>query len=183
MVKPIIEFGSIKEIQDYLYNTNKRDYLLFVTGINTGLRISDILQLKVKDVRGKDEIRLRMAKTKKIITVEINKTLKKQYKKVLDDTYNDNDYLIKSRNGFNKAICRERAYRILKDAGLKYGIKNIGCHSMRKTFGYYLYETSGRKIEYVQKALGHSNSQVTYRYIGLEDEELRQHINNLGLPE
>lgn len=182
MVKPIIEFGKIKDIQDYLYSTNKRDYLLFVTGINTGLRISDILKLRVKDVRGKSEIKLRMTKTKKTITVEINGTLKKQYKKVLDDSYNDNDYLIKSRNGFNKPICRERAYRILKEVGLLYGVKNVGCHSMRKTFGYYLFETSG-KIEYVQKALGHSNTQVTYRYIGLEDEELRQHLNNLGLPE
>lgn len=182
MVKPIIDFSDIKDIQDYLFATNKRNFLLFVTGINTGLRISDILKLKVKDVRDKTEIKLRMTKTKKVITVEINNTLRKHYKKVLDESYNDNDYLIKSRNGFNKAISRERAYRILKEVGLKYGIKSIGCHSMRKTFGYYLFETSG-KIEYVQKALGHSNSQVTYRYIGLEDEELRQHLNNLGLPE
>ena len=50
IVQPIRDKNKIQEMKIELRKKGTRDYLLFVTGINTGLRISDIIKLKVSDV-------------------------------------------------------------------------------------------------------------------------------------
>ena len=49
-VEPIRDFDLIQDIADYLKDNRERDYVLFMTGIYIGRRISDILPLKVRDV-------------------------------------------------------------------------------------------------------------------------------------
>lgn len=63
-VQPIRDTEQIQQIKDYLKEKNERNYILFVMGINTGLRISDILKLKVGDLKGK-YISMREMKTGK----------------------------------------------------------------------------------------------------------------------
>ncbi len=58
-VEPIRDKQKVRDIQDYLKQTNPRNYIMFITGVYTGLRISDILKLKVKDVKNKEGIYLR----------------------------------------------------------------------------------------------------------------------------
>ena len=61
-VQPIRDPEQIQQIKEYLKEKNARNYILFVMGINTGLRISDILKLKVGDVQG-SHISMREIKT------------------------------------------------------------------------------------------------------------------------
>ncbi len=56
IVQPIRSLEKIQEVKQYLLNKNKRDYFLFIFGINSALRISDILPLQVKDVQNKDHL-------------------------------------------------------------------------------------------------------------------------------
>ena len=79
-VEPIRDAQKVNDIQEYLKRTDERNYILFITGVYTGLRISDILRLKVKDVRDKRFIYLREKKTSKQNIIEINKLLEKEYK-------------------------------------------------------------------------------------------------------
>ena len=65
-VEPIRDVGDIEKMKSYLLASNYRDYLLFVLGINTGLRISDLLKLKVSDIRGKFHIVVTEKKTRLI---------------------------------------------------------------------------------------------------------------------
>lgn len=69
--------NTVMDIARYLKQNNERDYVMFTTGIYSGLRVSDILKLRVKDVRGKDYIAMREKKTKKEKRFIINKNLKK----------------------------------------------------------------------------------------------------------
>jgi len=64
-VEPIRDREKIEEVKMELLKSNYRNYLLFVVGINTGLRIGDMLKLKVKDVRNQTHIILKEEKTNK----------------------------------------------------------------------------------------------------------------------
>ena len=90
----------------------------------------------------------------------------------------DYEFLFKSRKGANKHICRQQAYRILNDAGEKFGLELIGTHTMRKTFGYHLYQQT-KDITLVQKVLGHSSPEITLVYIGLNRERMDTAIRSL----
>lgn len=64
-VQPIRDMNTVMDIARYLKQNNERDYVMFVTGIYSGLRVSDILKLRVKDVRGKDYISMREKRQRK----------------------------------------------------------------------------------------------------------------------
>lgn len=168
-VQPIREIGVINDIADYLRVRSERNYVLFMFGIYTGLRISDILKLRVRDVKNKDYIFIREQKTGKEKRFPINKKLKK----ILDNyakTRKDFEYLFRSRKGMNKPLRREQVYKILKDASEAFGLECIGCHTMRKTFGYFLYRDT-KDAATLKEIFNHADISTTMRYIGVNQEK------------
>ena len=114
--------------------------MLFVIGINTGLRISDLLNLKVDDVKDKEHIVIREKKTGKEKRIKINSTVKTCLFNYIS-TMQDHEYLFQSQKGENKPIQRCQAYCIINKATKKLGIQDqIGTHTLRKTFGYHHYQ-------------------------------------------
>ena len=175
-VQPIRDIKQIETIKKLLKQQSLRDYCLFVLGINSGLRISDLLKLKVSDVseRGKvkDRIRLREKKTNKFKDFPISDNAKKAIKEYLQTRIiNENEPLFISRK--NKGfLMRQRAYWILNEAARSIGIKEkIGTHTLRKTFGYHAYK-NGYDIEIIQKLFNHSSPSITLRYIGITQDKL-----------
>lgn len=107
-VQPIRDMDTILDIARYLRSKSEREYVMFVTGIYSGLRISDILKLRVRDIRGKDHISIREKKTGKEKRFLINKNLKKileEYTKGKDDL----EYLLENPRT-HKPITRQWAY-------------------------------------------------------------------------
>ncbi len=176
-VDPIRSTKKIHEMEEYLKRQSLRNMVLFQCGIYTGLRISDILKFRVSDFRNKDEITLRETKTGKKRTFEINPILKKSIDQYISDMEPE-DYLIKSRQGFNKSISAAMAWVILREAGKAVGIDNIGTHSMRKTFGFHYYQKT-KDIETLKEIFNHSDSSVTKRYIGITQQTVNFAIKNL----
>ncbi len=175
-VKPIRE-DKIDEFKSVLKEKNIRDYIMFELGLNLGLRISDILKLRVKDVHNKDILYIVEQKTDKFKEVPISPQLKKELKKYCENKA-EYEYLIKSRKGFNEPIKRQRAYRILKDVSKMIGIERIGTHSMRKTFGRKYYKRFN-DMEELRKYFNHDRVETTRRYIGVEQEEINKKIRSL----
>jgi len=169
LVEPIREKEIVAEIKAYLKERNQRNYILFLLGVDTGLRISDILQLRVKDVQGW-RIDIKEKKTKKMKRIRMSKELKSEIRKYCEDK-NKNDFLIKSRKGKNQPITRAMAYVILKQVADEFGIDNIGCHSLRKTFGYMFYHQF-KDVAALQEIFNHSDPKITLRYIGINQESL-----------
>lgn len=101
-VEPIRDADIFHDIQATIQKENPRNYILIMTGTYTGLRISDILKLKVKDVKDKKYIDIREKKTGKRNLIEINTELKQAYKEYCFDM-NQEDYLFRKGNK-NKAI-------------------------------------------------------------------------------
>ena len=166
VVQPIRSKETIAQFKNILLHRSYRDYILFVIGINTGLRISDILQLKVEDVKG-SHIVITEKKTNKHKRFYINEQLRKELNKYIKGM-NDNDYLFPSRKG-DKPITRVQAYRILNDVAEKLGIDEVGTHTLRKTFGYWHYQQY-KDVAILQDIFNHSSPSVTLRYIGITDD-------------
>lgn len=153
-VQPIRYLKQIETIKWILKQKSLRDYCLFVLGINSGLRISDLLRLRICDVsekgKPKNRIRLREKKTNKFRDFPISDNAKSAIKEYLKTRIiNENEPLFQSRK--NKGfLLRQQAYRILNDVAKSVGIKeNIGTHTLRKIFGYHAYN-NGYDITLIQ---------------------------------
>ena len=161
--------------------TNERDLLLFTLGINTGLRISDLLELKVKDVTSQS-IKLKEIKTGKQRTVTLDDVASKAIKAYLNNNkMQDDNYIFRSRKGENKPITRVQAWTILNDAAKKAKLSiNVGTHTLRKTFGYWAYK-QGIDITLLQQIFNHSTPAITLRYIGITQDDIENVYINLNL--
>lgn len=170
-VEPIRDADVFHDIQATIKKENPRNYVLIMTGTYTGLRISDILKLKVKDVKDKKYIDIREKKTGKRNLIEINPELKKVYKDYCLEM-NEEDYLFRKSN-INKAISRTMAWKIMKDIGNRFGIENLGTHTLRKTFGFHYYKKTG-DIATLMQMYNHSKESITLKYIGITQDKMNQ---------
>ena len=178
-VDPIRDKSLIEEIKTELLKDNYRNYLLFVLGINTGLRIGDILKLKVQDVRNKTHIILKEQKTGKTKKFFINSVLREALDRYIKNM-SDHEYLFQSRNGTNQPLSRSQAYRVLNKAGETAGLDNIGCHSTRKTFGYHHYKQY-KDVALLQELFNHSAPSITLDYIGINQDVMDNSMKNFSL--
>ena len=178
-VEPIRDKNKIKEIKNILKKKSYRNYMLFVLGINTGLRIGDLLSLKVEDVKNKSHIIIKEQKTSKNKQFLINANLRRELNKYIKGM-TDNEYLFQSRVGKNKALSRFQAYRILSTAGREAGLERIACHSTRKTFGYHHYKQH-KDVALLQQLFNHSAPSVTLDYIGVNQDVMDNSMKNFSL--
>ncbi len=178
-VEPIREPEKVKLISTFLKQNSERNYIMFMIGIYSGLRISDILQLRVKDIINKDSIYIKEKKTKKTKLFPINPILKKEIKSYCIGK-DLNEYIVKSRKGKNKPITREMAYKILSETGNLFNLPNLGTHTLRKTFGYHHY-MQYKDVALLQEIFNHSSPTITLRYIGIDQEKINKSIKNFKI--
>ena len=180
-VQPIRDKNKIEAMKKVLKGKSYRDYCFFLLGINSGLRISDLLNLKVSDVldkkgKVKDRVTIREKKTGKLKNFPFGCNVKKALADYIKQNklYTTPDMpLFPSRKG-NKPITRQHAHRILNEAARAVGIDdNIGTHTLRKTFGYHAYQ-KGMDIILIQETLNHSAPSVTKRYLGVTQDDVDQ---------
>jgi len=155
---------------------SERDYIMFLIGINTGLRVSDLLRLKVSDVRRKKKVIVKEGKTKKIRKINLTNI----YDEIQDYIKTvDSEWMFPSRKG-NHAITTTQAYRQLRKAADMAEVDSIGTHTMRKTFGYWYYKQT-RDVAKLQMILNHAKPEVTLTYIGITEEEIENDLDNFVL--
>ena len=198
-VEPIRNLEVIKQLRAVLKNQSTRNELLFILGINVGLRIGDILKLKIGDVVKpnkvpRDYVIIKEEKTDKTKKLYLGEIVKETILNLMHENPNfeTDDYLFKSRKGENQPITRQQAYRILNSAAASLGLVErdeagviimgeIGTHTLRKTFGYHAYQ-SGVSLELLMQIFNHSSKSQTLKYIGITEEEKKGvYLNsNLG---
>ena len=181
-VEPIRDKKKILAIKANLKDIdNPRNYLLFVMGINLALRISDLLNLKVKDIIDKTGnikkyLHIQEGKTNRQAKIYINDTVKTALNYYLDKAkgIEPDTYLFKSERS-NKKLDRVRAWGLIQKWTKEVGLEGerFGTHSLRKTWGYQA-RKQGLSIEQISEKLGHKSVTVTRRYIGISQEEINQ---------
>lgn len=175
VVQPIRDYDKLESMQRILQNKGDRDYILMLMGLYTALRISDILRVRVEDIQ-KEYFNIREKKTSKLRRIYLHPKLSRALRDYIANK-EPYEYLFKSREGANRPITRARAYGILKDAATEVGLESIGTHSLRKTFGYWVYKDT-KDVAALQKLFNHSNPEETLRYIGIEQDNVDQLIKN-----
>ena len=189
--QPIKKLDEIESLKEYFCSKNEiRNYVLIVMGVNTALRISDLLQLKWEDVwdfgnqKFKEHIEIKEQKTKKKTNVYINQNcqvslneLQKHYNYQIEPQF----YIFKSRTGENRPIGRNRAYVIIKKACEELGYEgNLSCHSLRKTFGYHAWK-QGTSPAIIMAIYNHSSMEITQRYLSIEQDDKDEVYKNIIL--
>jgi integrase len=178
-VEPIRDIEKIQEIKEYLLRRSYRNYLLFIFGINSGLRISDILPLRVMDVKYAKHLIIKEKKTKNIRKTIITENLRMEIERYTRKMANS-EYLFPSQKG-NKPISRVQAWQIIHNAAKECGVEEpIGTHTLRKTFGYHFYQKT-KDVAMLQYIFGHSSPEITLRYIGINDEMVSKALEEFSL--
>lgn len=189
-VQPIKDPAVVDAIRNYLKNTNERNYIFFSLGVYSGLRVSDLLSLKVSAVRDQFYIELleqktantrkRKKKKKFIIHPSLLPDLSRYIEGMEDDEYLFPSRQRKRTGKGGEPFDRSTAYKMLKDVAKRFGLKDIGTHTMRKTWGYRLYKDDPENLALLMDMFGHSETSITLRYLGLTQEAMDEAIKRLS---
>jgi len=180
-VEPIRKIKDIKAITRLL-KSRPRDYLLWLAGINNGLRANDIVQLRyrqVEDLRSGAVIKIIESKTGKPNILVINKSVHKALEIYIKAINPDpEDYLFRSRKG-NSHISSQTVGNMIRSWASTINLKGqYGAHTLRKTWGYHQRVNHGAGFELLCKRYNHSSPAVTMRYLGIEDKEVCELLMN-----
>jgi len=201
--EPIKDMDDIIRISKYLISKKRfRDNMLFIVGINFGLRISDLrvlrfTQLINDDCTFRDRFPVFEKKTRNTRKVKrnryitINTAVVEAITLYLENTpgVKLSDYMFESIStnclGRGKPISRQGVDQMLKGVAKDLGLgMRIATHSLRKTFAYHQMVMSGndpRKLLLLQKMFGHSTAAQTLDYIGITSEEIDEAYRALNL--
>lgn len=175
---PLISFEEIKEVKEYLAKRDPRDYALFSFGINTAYRASDLLALKVKDVRSLkpgDTLVTREKKTKKTRPVTLNNAAFAAIQPLLDAP--DDAPLFRSQRGGPLTV--GALGNLVKMWAAKCGLKgSYSSHTLRKTFGRMQVVEFGLPVYVLSEILNHSSERITMTYIGLQPDDVAAAYRN-----
>ncbi len=177
-VEPIRDLKDLKNIKKLL-SDKPRDLCIFTIGINTNLRASDLLKLKLGQVRhlqSGQHFTLREKKTGKERTITLNKTVTESIQgllKSMGNDVNDTDYLFQSRKGKGKLSTPTLNAMVkswCRDINLR---GNYGSHTLRKTMGYIHRTVFNTDIPTLMTMFNHSTQRQTLSYLGIQAAEIK----------
>lgn len=191
--EPIKNVKDIQKIKQYLLGKNsKRDYALFVVGINIGLRASDLVKLKVGEIynieRGevREKVRILELKTGKEREFTVNSSAKNALYLYFSErgSLDKDDWVFQSQK--HSSLHVKSVARMIREVGRELGLPyNLSSHSLRKTFGYQAYISNIQKdngfIYTLQSIFNHSSAKTTLRYIDIDIEKISNVYQELNL--
>jgi integrase len=185
-VQPIKDKAKIEEMKIYLKSKSLRNWALFTLGINSALRISDLLALNVDNVMDevgniRERIKVKEIKTSKSKTFPFTAKVTDALNTYIKTEKPINALFPSRKGGHCISITRFQALNILKEAAKEVGIiDNIGTHSLRKTWAYQAYMKKVPLIK-IMDALNHSSEAMTLRYLGLTQSGLDEVYMDMDL--
>ncbi len=178
-IQPLRTQEEINQVLKCMENTEfpERNKFLLLFGINVGLRMSDIVKLKVGDIRDKPKpiiIEQKTGKKRRLYLGNIQDLIN-------DYCYNkqDDDWLFPSRKGHNH-IQVNGVYNIFQKVRQQLGRDDIGTHTMRKTYGYWFYKST-HDLATLQLLFNHSSENITKRYIGVTEDDMENSLKGFKI--
>ncbi len=178
-VDPIRDKDVYNKIKKDLLEWNEKYYIMFLVGTLLGLRINEILQLRVGDVKNKKEHTFRQSKTGKKLVIKFNPELRAALKKYCANR-DPKSALIPSRGNEYKPLSANRAWEVMNYEGKKYGL-HLGTHSMRKTCAYHAYKKYNNDLALIKLWLNHTAERDTLTYIGVTGETVQRAMENFTI--
>lgn len=187
--QPIKQAEEITKLKSFFKEKKDlRNFAMIVMGMNTALRISDLLKLRWDSVydwekqRYYKHIQLTEQKTGKTNIIALNQAVIDALEEWRQICYtSQGDYIFQSRTGNNRPITRSQAYRIINRAAKNLGIEgNISCHSLRKTFGYQAWK-KGVPPAVIMEIYNHTSLEITKRYLAIDQDDKDEVIYSMNL--
>ena len=191
VVQPIRDIETLNKCyeiareHDRKYKSGVSWELILLVGFNTSLRVSDFRRFRVFDLRGKDYAQIQAKKTGKEARILINPSARKEINRLLAGRKGD-EYIFQSRQKSMRThkkepLTRQRIYQIINQIAREAGIEErVGCHTLRKTFGYHYYKMTGDIVS-LQRILCHGYKRETLVYIGVIQESIDESIAKMNM--
>jgi integrase len=194
-VDPIRDPKKIAQIKNQLKGAERyRDLLFFVTGINTALRVSDLLSLTIGQFVDENgtvapKFVIKEEKRGKRNVVTINDSIREvlglyltEHRMIQNNPAHFVFFSTRHANyDYSRPLTRERAWQIVSELCQVVGLTgNYGTHTLRKTWGYHA-RKNGVPMEIIMEKLNHTSFAFTKRYLGITDDELREAAEGLNL--
>ena len=187
--RPLTQLEIQAVLKSFRGKYQARDRALFLLGLKSGLRISELLSLRVGDViqygAAVERISVERRATKgrrEGRTVLLHPEAKEAIEVWLGELdargrLDPDQFLFPSRKGRNRPVSRVHAWRVLRGAYTENKLPGkLGTHSMRKTFAARIYDALGGDLVKTQRALGHRNINSTAQYLSFKEEEIDEAI-------
>ena len=184
--EPIKDMVDIDRISKFLIASKRfRDNMLFIVGINFGLRASDLRMLRFSNLINdnlvfKDSFPVFEKKTR-----NTRKRKKNRYITINDAVVEAVTLYSRNSTGSTEPITIQGINLILKGIASDLGLNvKFSSHSLRKTFCYWMMvqgHNEPRRLLLLQKMLGHSSTMQTLTYIGLDADEIADAYRNLNI--
>lgn len=183
-VQPIRNKKQLKEFLELLETSSKhgeRNRLLFEIGLNTGLKVSDLVKLKTTDVFDHNSLTI-YDKSGRFRSVPLNSALKmlKRYQAIHKEKYEGSKWLFPRSTNLDEYLTEKAYYKIIHQCGEYLGMNYIGTNTIRKTFGYHFYMQT-KDIVQLMDILNYSSQKKTLQYIGLSEEATRASLKDFKL--
>lgn len=178
-VDPIRNADDVKRIKKLLAD-KPRDLCLFVVGVNTNLRASDLLRITagmVRNLKPMDDFEIKEQKTGKVRRVTVNKSVIDSIKILMKSrSYQDDEPLFVGERG---TLTVPSVNRLVKQWCRAINLPgNYGAHSLRKTWGYHQRVTYGRGLAELVTCFNHSCERQTLTYLGIQADEIKTIFGN-----
>lgn len=186
--RPLTEDEINKITKSFTGKYALRDKALFLLGVKSGFRISELLSLRILHIYQHETFVNKVTVERKNMKKKIEgrtvllhpvakKTLEGLLKQLKKEGYADVSFIFQSRRGQNKPVSRIHAWRILRDVFSKNRLTGrLGTHCMRKSFADRVYEKLNHDLIKTKKALGHKNINSTVSYLSFREEEIDEAI-------
>lgn len=175
--EPIRDKKKLNQLLDYLKVQNDRNYLMAKVQLNTALRLSDVINLRVVDFlypssKFKNYLYVMEKKTGKRKKIMINTLLAQSIKEYIQENQLQlEDYLFSTPRHRDRHITQTQAHRIYQAAAKSLHLEKFNSHSLRKTWGYHAYKET-KNIAIIMQVYGHVSLKDTFRYIGITQEDM-----------
>lgn len=161
-INPITDRQVLEKMREYLRERNLRNYLLFRVGLNLGLSVQDLLELRIEDVVDKEVFIFRKC------NINISPSLQREIRNFVGNE--KTGYLFTTSKG--TLISRFQLYMILRNAAQAAGYEEaIGALTLRKTFAYWAYREKAMHLPTLCSYLNHHSVEYTLDYLGIEEKQ------------
>lgn len=181
-VSPIRDREQLRRVKKEAERMGEQPYLLVLLGLNTGLRVGDLLQVRVSDIVQRGYIIRREQKTGKQTEIRFSPKVLAELRRLLATRRGD-ELIFRSPQLHHRGepIDRMTAYRWIHTACRRAGITEpVGCHTLRKTYGYHFYQQN-KDVAVLMEIFNHATEAITMRYIGITQEQINQKRQNFYL--
>lgn len=182
-VEPIRNTEDIQKMYTILRSRSQRDYLLFKFAIHTGVKLCELLNMKVHRLKSVESGNIKTTWIDNVdpsIQILLPPDLRNELQDYIDHYQIQEDKLIFQSLRTGKGLSRQQAYRIIHKAAEESNIPHVGLTTLRKTFAYHAYQ-SGISISIIQKYLGHQTTHETMKFIGIKDKTHNNTVIALNL--